>query len=98
MTPDEERELRDMKFEAIVWKQIAAYLAEVNIATAETLVPMKSTSKYEKNRLRNVVETCHRLLTGMEMPKFYSSTLEYAKEKVDRAAKRAKDFMESFKE
>lgn len=96
MTPDEERELRDMKFEAVVWKQIAAYLAHTCIATAETFVPLLKTAKSERQRQKDIVKTCHDLLMGLQMPKFYSSTLEHAKEKVDDAAKRAKSFMEHY--
>jgi hypothetical protein len=48
-----------MDNECQFWRSLALYLAECHAATAESVGGMKSTSAYNKRRLRSICKTAH---------------------------------------
>jgi hypothetical protein len=96
MTPEEETTLRDTTYDAVVYKQIAAYMAQCHIATAYAFLSIKSTSAHEKKRLRDIVVSCKRMLEGTELPPQFGSGMYYANDKIKDAVERAKKFLEHY--
>jgi hypothetical protein len=97
MTPEEQKQLDEAVFNVVLWKQIAAYIAHCEIATAEVLFSKESTSANEKKRQMDIVHTCLNLLSNSQTPRQFGSGESYANDKVADAVGRASSFIEYHK-